>query len=55
VRAPFGETLWSSGFRAIQSLDIPDPIASLIFALLATAVTLVPIPWLRRRGWLIRA
>ncbi|MFY7852355.1 MAG: acyltransferase family protein [Brevundimonas sp.] len=55
VRAPFGQTLWASGFQAIRGLGLADPIASLVFAVLATALTLAPIPWLRRRGWLIRA
>lgn len=55
VRSPLRETLWASGFQAVLGLGLPGPIASLVFALLATALTLAPIPWLRRHGWLIRA
>jgi predicted acyltransferase len=55
VRRPFGDTLWLQGFDALQRLGLGGQTASLVFALLATALTLAPLPWLRRRGWLIRA
>lgn len=55
VRTISGERLWSVAFSAMQRLSLPDAALSLAFALLATCIALAPVPWLKRRGWLIRA
>ncbi len=55
VRTVQGETLWSIGFSAMQRAGLPDPVASLAFAVVAAGLSLAPVPWLRQRGWLIRA
>lgn len=55
VRRPFGDTLWLQGFDTLQRLGLGGAVTSLAFALVATVLTLAPVPWLRWRGWLIRA
>ncbi len=55
VRKVSGETLWSILFGGLQRLTLPDAVTSLVFAIIATGIALAPVPWLKRRGWLIRA
>jgi predicted acyltransferase len=55
VRKVGGETVWSATYRAFEQLGLPGGIASLAFAMTAAAISLSPVPWLRRHGLLIRA
>lgn len=55
VRKVSGETLWSILFGGLQRLTLPDAVTSLVFAIIATGIALAPVPWLKQRGWLIRA
>jgi predicted acyltransferase len=54
-KLPSGEKLWTVLFDALASTGLSVPFASLVFALIATAISAAFIPPLRRRGWLIRA
>jgi predicted acyltransferase len=55
VRTWRGETLWSRSFDLLASTGVSGALASLLFALLAGAIALAPLSWLRRRGLLLRA
>jgi hypothetical protein len=54
VRKIEGETLWSRGFDLLAATGLPGSVASLLFALLAGALAFAPLPWLKRRGLLLR-
>lgn len=54
-KLPSGAKLWTVLFDALASTGLSVPFASLLFALIATAISAAFIPPLRRRGWLIRA
>ncbi|HYC04978.1 MAG TPA: heparan-alpha-glucosaminide N-acetyltransferase domain-containing protein [Azospirillaceae bacterium] len=54
-QAPDGRRLWTHGFEALAATDLPAPTASLLFAILASALCAAAMPPLRRRGWLLRA
>jgi predicted acyltransferase len=54
-KLPNGEKLWAVLFDALASTGLSVPFASLLFALIATALSAACVPPLRRRGWLIKA
>lgn len=53
--APGGGTLWSNAYGQIAATGLPPGLASLAFAIAASAVSLAPLPWLKRRGFLLKA
>jgi hypothetical protein len=55
VRTVDGVTLWQAGFTGLTGLGIPGAWASVLFAIAAGALAFAPMPWLKRRGLLIRA
>jgi len=50
-----GGTLWSHAYGLIAATGMPPGMASLLFAVIASAISLAPLPWLKRRGLLIKA
>ncbi len=54
-KLPSGEKLWTVLFDALASTGLSIPFASLVFAIIATAISVALLPPLRRRGWLIKA
>jgi predicted acyltransferase len=52
---PGGGTLWSHSYDALAWTGLPPGVASLLFALAASALSLAPLSWLRRRGLLLKA
>jgi len=52
---PGGGTLWSRSYDALAATGLTPGLASLLFAVAASAVSLAPLSWLRRRGLLLRA
>ncbi len=54
VRKVDGESLWSRSFDLLAATGLPGALASLLFAILAGALAFAPLPWLRRRGLLLR-
>jgi predicted acyltransferase len=53
--APGGGTLWSHAYDSIAATGLPPGTASLLFAVAASTMSLAPLPWLKRRGLLLRA
>ncbi|QMW22706.1 acyltransferase family protein [Sandaracinobacteroides saxicola] len=56
VRKPDGVVkLWELAFAPFAATGLPLPWASLLFAVVATALCTVPLRTMQRKGWLIRA
>lgn len=53
-KLPSGETLWSWLYRGVAAVGFTPPVASLVFAVLATALCCALMPWLQRRGWILK-
>lgn len=53
--APGGAILWSRAYDMFAATGLPPGMASLAFAVTASAVCLAPLPWLKRQGLLLRA
>jgi len=50
-----GGTLWSHAYSLIAATGMSPGMASLLFAVIGSTISLAPLPWLRRRGLLVRA
>lgn len=53
-KLPDGRRLWDMLYDALAGTGLSPPVASLLFALIATALSLAAIPPLKRRGWVLR-
>lgn len=53
-RLPDGTRIWDAAFRALATTGLPPPAVSLLFAFLATLLSLAAIPPLKRRGWILK-
>ena len=53
-KMPNGEKLWKILFDALASTGLNLAIASLFFACLAAAISCAMLPWLKRRGWILK-
>lgn len=53
-KLPDGETLWAWLYHRLTGLGLTAPVASLLFALIATALCCAIMPWLQRRGWILK-
>jgi predicted acyltransferase len=54
-KLPDGTRIWEMLFAKLLLLIPSPPFASLIFALIAGAICVAPLGWLKRKGWLIKA
>jgi predicted acyltransferase len=54
-KLPNGQRIWDMLYAKLAATGLSTPIASLVFALLAGAICVAPLGWLKRRGWLIKA
>jgi predicted acyltransferase len=54
-KMPDGGRIWDTLFAQLASTGLAPPVASLLFALIAGAICVAPLAWLKRRGWLIKA
>jgi predicted acyltransferase len=53
-KLPSGERIWDATYQALASTGLPPPIASLLYACLAAAISCAILPWLKRRGWILK-
>jgi predicted acyltransferase len=53
-KLPSGESLWARAFEAVSGFGLATAPSSLLFALLASAITVAVLVPLRRRGWVLK-
>ena len=53
-KLPSGEKIWDVTYTALAGTGLPPPVASLLYACIAAAISCAILPWLRRRGWLLK-
>ncbi len=53
-KLPGGERVWDITYDALVSTGLPLPVAALLYALMAAAISTAPLASLKRRGWLIK-
>jgi predicted acyltransferase len=53
-KLPGGETIWDVTYKALAATGLSPPFASLLYACIAAAISCAILPWLKRRGWLLR-
>jgi predicted acyltransferase len=51
---PSGATIWAVTYQGLARAGLPAPITSLLYAILAAAISCAILPWLRRRGWVLK-
>lgn len=51
---PSGATIWAVTYQGLARAGLPTPITSLLYAILAAAISCAILPWLRRRGWVLK-
>ncbi len=49
-----GERLWAMLYRHLEYIIASPPLASIVFAIVATMASTLALPWLRRHGWLLK-
>ncbi len=54
-KLPDGKTIWAASFDALAATGLNPPLASMLYAAAAAALSCALIPLLRRRGWLLKA
>lgn len=54
-KLPDGTRIWDLLYAKLVMLIPSPPLASLTFAVVAGAICVAPLGWLKRRGWLIKA
>jgi predicted acyltransferase len=54
-KLPSGEKIWDVLYQGLASTGLAPPVASLLFAMIATLLCALLLPTLKRRGWLIKA
>lgn len=54
-KLPDGTRIWDFLYAKLSMLITSPPLASLIFAIVAGAICVAPLGWLKRKGWLIKA
>jgi predicted acyltransferase len=53
-KLPGGETIWDVTYKALAATGLSPPFASLLYACIAAAISCAILPWLKRRGWLLK-
>lgn len=51
---PNGATIWAVTYQGIACTGLPGPVTSLLYAILAAAISCAILPLLRRRGWVLK-
>jgi predicted acyltransferase len=54
-KLPDGTRIWDLLFAKLAAFIPSPPFASLLFALIAGAICIAPLRWLKNKGWLIKA
>ncbi len=53
-KLPSGKKIWATFFDMMLGTGLYPPIAALVFALFGLLLTVITLPYLKRRGWLVR-
>ena len=53
-KLPNGETIWDATYQELSNVGLPAPVTSLLYALIAAAISCAVLPWLKRRGWMLK-
>ena len=53
-KLPNGDKLWKVLFDLLAGTGLDPAIASLLFACVAAAISCAMLPWLKRRGWILK-
>lgn len=53
-KLPSGEKLWTVLYDALAKTGLYPPAAALLFACIAAAISCALLPWLKRRGWILK-
>ncbi len=53
-KLPSGEKLWDVTWRALSSTGLHPSVASTLYACIAAAISCAILPWLKRKGWILK-
>ena len=53
-KLPSGEKIWDVTWEALASTGMHPGIASMLYAAIAAAISCALLPWLKRRGWILK-
>jgi predicted acyltransferase len=53
-KLPSGETIWDATYQGLSKVGLPAPVTSLLYAFIAAAISCAALPWLKRRGWVLK-
>ncbi len=51
---PSGEKIWEVSWNALASTGLHPGVASMLYAAIAAAISCAVLPWLKRRGWILK-
>jgi predicted acyltransferase len=54
-KLPDGQSIWEASYQALASTGLYPPIAALVYAIIAAALSCAVLPFLKRKGWMIKA
>ncbi len=53
-KLPSGDTIWDASYLALASTGLYPPIAALFYAVCAAAISCALLPFLKRKGWILK-
>jgi predicted acyltransferase len=53
-KLPSGETIWDATYQWLSIVGLSAPITSLLYAIIAAAISCAVLPALKRRGWILK-
>ncbi len=53
-KLPSGQTLWDATWQVVSSTGLHPGVASMLYACVAAAISCAVLPWLKRRGWVLK-
>ncbi len=53
-KLPSGEKIWDVTYEALASTGLSPASASMLYAAIAAAISCAILPWLKRRGWILK-
>lgn len=53
-KLPSGETIWDTTYQALASSGLHPPIAALLYAVCAATISCALLPYLKRKGWILK-
>ncbi len=53
-KLPSGEKIWEVTYQALASTSLSPPVASLLYACIAAGISCATLPWLKKRGWILK-